>query len=112
MVQQCREAGLPDPFWKSDPKLGVTVTFRSPEVTPEVTPEVGRLIQHLKGEMLRRDLQSAMGLKDDEHFRKAYLLPALESGVIDMTIPDKPTSSKQRYRLTALGKTVLGKHHP
>ncbi len=50
MVQQCDDAGLPRPFWKSDPKLGVTVTFTSPEVIPqtggksvasrsEVTPE-------------------------------------------------------------------------
>ena len=31
MVQQCDAAGLPRPFWKSDPKLGVTVTFPAPE---------------------------------------------------------------------------------
>ena len=56
--------------------------------------------------MVRRDLQSAMALKDDEHFRKAYLLPALEAGLIEMTIPNKPKSSKQRYRLTSLGRQV------
>ena len=56
--------------------------------------------------MLRRELQEAMSLKDDEHFRKAYLLPALAGGVIEMSHPDKPTSSKQRYRLTPLGKLV------
>ena len=117
MVQQCREAGLPDPFWKSDPKLGVTVTIPAPEVTPEATPEatpevapeVQKLLQCLDGEMLRRDLQSAMKLKDDEHFRKAYLIPALDAGLIEMTVPDKPKSSKQRYRLTALGKATLNK---
>jgi hypothetical protein len=26
-----------------------------------------------------------LGLKDDEHFRKKYLLPALEAGFIEMT---------------------------
>ena len=100
------EIGLPAPFWKSDPKLGVIVTFLAPEVTPEVTPEVRKLLQHLKGEMLRRDLQLAMKLKDDEHFRKSYLVPALKAGLIEMTHPDKPKSSQQCYRLTALGKTV------
>lgn len=40
MVQKCLDSGLPSPFWKSDPKLGVTVTFSTPEVTPEVPPEV------------------------------------------------------------------------
>jgi len=51
-------------------------------------------------EMSRQDLQSALGLKDKEHFRKAYLLPALRESLIEMTLPDKPESSKQKYRLT------------
>jgi len=50
-----------------------------------------------------------MGLKDAEHFRKSYLLPALEIGVIEMTIPDKPRSSKQQYRLTETGRMALRK---
>jgi ATP-dependent DNA helicase RecG len=99
MVKQCQDAGLSAPAWKSDPKLGVTVVFQAPEVT--------KLIRLLNGEMLRRDLQAAMGLKDHEHFRKVYLLPSLNTGLIEMTIPDKPNSSKQRYRLTPLGKAIL-----
>jgi ATP-dependent DNA helicase RecG len=106
MIQRCRENGLSDPEWKSDEKLGVTVTFRASEVTPEVTPEVRKMIQHLEGAMLRRDLQAAMALRDDEHFRKTYLLPALEAGIIEMTEPSKPKSSKQRYRLTVLGRRL------
>ncbi len=98
MVRQCHDAGLPAPAWKPDPELGVTVVFQPPEVT--------MLIRLLNGEMLRRDLQAAMDLKDDEHFRKACLLPSLNAGLIAMTIPVKPNSSKQRYRLTPLGKTV------
>ena len=39
MVQQCDDAGLPRPFWKSDPKLGVTVTVTV--TSPEVIPQVG-----------------------------------------------------------------------
>ena len=52
----------------------------------------------------------SLGLKDDEHFRKAYLLPALEAGLIEMTIPDKPRSSKQKYRLTDKGRQWLAQH--
>ena len=51
--------------------------------------------------------QDAMGLKNAEHFRKAYLLPALTAGLVEMTLPDKPNSKSQRYRLTAQGKRWL-----
>ncbi len=57
--------------------------------------------------MSRQVLQRALVLKDEEHFRKAYLLPALEAGLIEMTIPEKPRSSKQKYRLTKKGRRYL-----
>ncbi|MCW5602645.1 Fic family protein [Nitrosomonas sp.] len=83
-----------------------TVTSSTPEVAPEATPEV-RLLSVLASEMTRQQLKEALGLKDDEHFRKAYLLPALDAGLIEMTIPDKPRSSKQKYRLTDKGRQVM-----
>ena len=61
----------------------------------------------MDGELSRRELQSRLTLKDDEHFRKAYLLPAIAAHCIEMTLPDKPQSSRQRYRLTHLGKSML-----
>lgn len=77
----------------------------TPEVTPEVTPEE-RLVLAVKGEMTRQALRGAIGLKDDEHFRKFYLLPALDAGLVEMTISDKPKSSKQKYRLTEAGRSM------
>lgn len=88
-----------------------TVSSSTPEVTQEVAPEV-RLLSVLAGEMTRQQLKKALGLKDDEHFRKAYLLPALDAGLIEMTIPDKPRSSKQKYRLTDKGRQVITPTHP
>ena len=55
-------------------------------------------------------LQGTLGLKHTPHFRKAYLLPTLESGLIEMTLPDKPNSRSQRYRLTTLGQRWLETH--
>jgi predicted transcriptional regulator len=42
-------------------------------------------------------------------FRNNVLIPLLSSGLIEMTIPEKPTSSKQKYRLTLKGRAFLTK---
>ena len=76
-------------------------------VTPQVTPQVKKLLEVIEGELSRQELQEKLKLSDREYFRLNYLQPALEEEVIEMSIPDKPRSSKQRYRLTDKGKVVL-----
>ena len=98
----CADRGLPPPRWSEDSR-GVTLTFFATEVTTEVMQVIGVL----DGEMSRRELQEVLGLRNSEHFRKAYLRPAIQEGLIEMTIPDRPLSSKQRYRLTRKGRSVL-----
>jgi ATP-dependent DNA helicase RecG len=77
------------------------------EATPHVTPQVERLLRVCEGELLREELQAHLGLKDRKHFRNSYLHPALDAGLIEMTIPDKPRSSKQKYRLTEKGSKAI-----
>lgn len=45
----------------------------------------------------RQDME-LLELKHRPTFRDNYLLPALELGLIEMTVPDKPHSSKQKYK--------------
>lgn len=108
--------GSPEPrFETDDDRLACVVRLpahplaKRPamEVTTEVATEVARLLKAMNGEMPRASLQDAMGLKNAEHFRKAYLLPALAAGLVEMTLPDKPNSRSQRYRLTAKGRQWL-----
>lgn len=49
-------------------------------------------------EMSASELMRELGLKHRPSFRERYLEPSLACGLIERTIPDKPTSSKQKYR--------------
>lgn len=44
---------------------------------------------------------------DSTEFRRKILNPLISMGYVVMTDPDKPTSSKQRYTLTSIGKSLF-----
>jgi len=87
-------------------KVTMQVPLKYPPSTPQLTPQVEELVKILDKEMDREDIQNRLGLSDRKNFRLNYITPALEQGFIEMTIPDKPNSSLQKYRLTILGKQL------
>ena len=74
--------------------------------TEQVTKQARRLVLTLAGEMHRRQLQDLLSIAHRPHFLEAYVKPALEAGLIEMTLPDKPMSRNQRYRRTAAGEAL------
>ncbi len=84
----------------------------SPQVSPQVTPQVNKLLSLLHKEkrgMKRDELQQSLQLKDRKSFRERYLKPALQAGLIEMTVPDKPSSRLQQYRLTEAGSKEINR---
>ena len=57
--------------------------------------------------MSRTKIQQKLRLTDEKHFRKHYQQPVVAMELIEMTIPDNPLSSKQKYRVTQEGKHLL-----
>ena len=82
-------------------------TPQVPRKYPASTPQVKELLKVFKNIHNREDLQNLLNLSDRDYFRKNYLNPAIEQGFVALTIPDKPTSSKQQYYLTDKGKEFL-----
>ena len=81
-------------------------TPQVPRKYPASALQVAQMLRESEKELTRSELQQALKMKDAEHFRLEYLQSALKSNLIEMTIPDKPTSKKQKYRLTELGRSV------
>ncbi|WP_291483147.1 Fic family protein [Cyclonatronum sp.] len=76
----------------------------SPQVTPQATPQVKALIMVLDGEKTRSEIQKQLRLSDRKSFRTLYINEALKHRFIEMSIPDKPQSPLQKYKLTEIGK--------
>jgi ATP-dependent DNA helicase RecG len=70
---------------------------------PQVTPQderAQRILEFCQTPRTREEIQAFIKIKDREYFRKNFLQPLLKQGLLKPTIPDKPTSSKQKYYAT------------
>ena len=136
IFQACKEAGTPEPQWRwtnndlwmefplsaeymeaihgrFDRKDGtevitkVTTEVTDPVADPVADP-VDRLLAVLvSGPLAPSSVQIALALKHRPTFRANYLRPALNLGLVEMTLPDKPASRLQKYRLSEAGRARL-----
>lgn len=78
--------------------LSLMALNQTEQVGVQVTEQVEKLMDVIGDmPMSNNELMKLVGIKHRPTFRKNYLLPAIEQGFIEMTIPDKPNSSKQKY---------------
>jgi ATP-dependent DNA helicase RecG len=121
MIQRCKNFGLPEPEFALTDGF-VTTIRRRPELALQAvsgtgTPQVGtklalsrhqvRILEKCIEETALLELMAITGRSDRTKFRQQVLDPLLTDGLIEMTVPDKPRSSLQKYRLTDKGRTWL-----
>jgi len=140
MMQLSRQAGLRAPVFRQDagqfvqtlwrPEPVATGQVASPDktlsgktlndlvaalasATGQVTGQVTVTMLALCGESrTAREIQLAVGIKHRETFLDNYLHPLLNAGWLERTIPNRPTSRLQKYRLTDKGRAWLKKAKP
>lgn len=61
-----------------------------------------------KAELGKADLAAKLGHKSVSGELNKQVRNLLKEGLIEMTIPENPNSRLQRYRLTELGKSLVG----
>jgi ATP-dependent DNA helicase RecG len=125
VVDACKDLGLPAPEFDNfsggfrilfRPKSsntgsglgsGLESGLESGQVTGQVTGQVGKMLPLCMETRSRKELMEALGLAGRDNFERLYLRPALERGLVAMTIPEKPNSRLQKYRLTEAGRALL-----
>lgn len=83
-------------------------SIQSDQVDDQVSDQVKRLLKTVGNRQISAiELMESLRLSHRPTFRKNYLHPALEAGLIEMTMPNSPKSPTQKYRLTKKGRTFL-----
>ena len=64
-----------------------------------ISDQVNKLLEIMEYDipLSANEIMTRLGIKSKETLRASYLNPALENGLIKMTIPDKPNSKNQKY---------------
>jgi len=114
MIRRCREVGLPEPkFSVSDGfvttiwRKGGQVVASQPESQPESLEQ--RVLGLLTKEPLSKSaISSALGQKEISGHLNQVMRVLLNDQTQEYTLPDKPNSRLQQYRLTEKGRLLLG----
>ncbi len=64
-----------------------------------ISEQVNRLLEIMEPDisLSANEIMNRLGIKSKETLRNTYLNPAIENGLIKMTLPEKPNSKNQRY---------------
>ncbi len=75
------------------------VLLSSQKESRHISEQVNKLLGVMEDEIpySANELLLLLNIKSKETLRASYLNPALENGLIKMTLPDKPNSKNQRY---------------
>jgi site-specific DNA-methyltransferase (adenine-specific) len=76
----------------------------------QVSKQVKSLVNVLESDMSRLQLMSALNIKSKYYFVEKYLRETIETGLIELTQPDSPSSPTQKYRLTKKGEKMKKTH--
>jgi len=120
MIELCAESGLRPPEFRQDAGSFIQTLWRPVQTgssEKNIPSQVGiklALSRH-QVEVLSNcfedselsKLMNIIGRSDRTKFRHQVLNPLFTAGLLEMTIPEKPRSSKQKYRLTDMGQTWL-----
>ena len=102
------QAGLPDPEYRqADFMLYATLKNKNwgEEDKSWPAPAASSAMDNVQGKILafcaepksRKEIMEFVGLTNRDYFYNHYIVPLLNSEMLLRTIPDKPTSSKQKY---------------
>ena len=114
MIRHCKDAGLREPEFTDTSGFKITIWRAKPPEQIKVQPELlrgdlkSRVINLLAdGPLSKSELSNKLGYKELPGQLNKVFRDLLTDLMIEYTLPEKPRSPYQKYRLTDKGKTEL-----
>ncbi len=114
MIRRCSDAGLPEPEFNDSSGFKITIWRATPTEQIKVQPESlpgdlkSKVLNLLAdGPMSRSDLSKKLRQKEVSGQLKKVFRDLLTDEMIEYTLPEKPRSPRQKYRLTDNGRSEL-----
>lgn len=92
-----RQAGLPEPEFIDTHDSFTVILRKAPVDMQDESNTTGDLVEFCAVPRSRAEIAEFLGLGSVPYTSRVYIAPAVKEGMLKMTIPDKPRSSKQRY---------------
>ena len=90
---------LPEPVFENRRNEFVVTLYNQVQEKPDQPSDPARtLLDFCKEPRSRKEIAAFLGLKTASYATERYIRPMLEQGVLEMTIPDKPKSTRQKYK--------------
>lgn len=127
--EACAKGGYPEPVWEELGTVLRVTFFPHPETVSQLGSDLGTQLapswnpvdlteKNLTKEEMQlllfctepkqiNEIMQKLNWSDRTKFRRKFLRPLLERNMIEMTIPEKPNSSKQSYVITLTGKKFI-----
>ena len=117
IIRRCRDAGLPEPEFTDSSGFKITIWRAKPPEQIKVQPELLRGDLKSKvlnllvsdGPLSRSELSKKLGQKKTSGQLYNVIRDLLDGQMIEYTLPEKPRSPRQKYKLTDKGRAELAK---
>lgn len=125
--EACQHGGYPEPQWEELGTVLRVTFFPHPEVVTSGTKsgpsrdqvgtksalsqypdlEMQKLLEFCRQPRFISEMLALLSWQNRTKFRRKFVYPLIEKGLLEMTIPDKPNSRLQKYIITQAGIELL-----
>ena len=96
--KEMKDAKLPEPEFENKRGTFIVSLFNDKMSRNQINDTLRSVLEFCEIPRSKKEISEKMGIKTESYVKRTYIDPLLEKGLLEMTIPAKPGSRKQKYQ--------------